>query len=202
MSRLDPFYPVVPDAAWVRRVLAAGARLVQLRAKHDDRDWLRGEIADALAACRARGAQLVVNDHWPLAIELGADYVHLGQEDLVEADLPALRRHGIRLGLSTHDCAELETALACRPDYVALGPIWPTQLKAMPWAPQGLARIGEWKRAIGTLPLVAIGGITCARAPDCLAAGADVVAVVGDIVRHADPEASARAWLDATRCAA
>lgn len=202
MSRLDPFYPVLPDAAWVRRVLAAGARLAQLRAKHDDRDWLRGEIADALAACRACGAQLVVNDHWQLAIELGADYVHLGQEDLAEADLPALRRHGIRLGLSTHDHAELDTALACRPDYIALGPIWPTQLKVMPWAPQGLARVGEWKRAIGELPLVAIGGLTCERATACLAAGADVVAVVGDIVRHADPEASTRAWLDATRCPA
>ncbi|WP_051257645.1 thiamine phosphate synthase, partial [Rhodanobacter sp. OR444] len=166
------------------------------------RDWLRGEVTAALAACRARGAQLVVNDHWQLAIELGADYVHLGQQDLRDADLPALRRHGIRLGLSTHAPAELETALACRPDYIALGPIWPTQLKVMPWPPQGLARIGEWKRAVGALPLVAIGGLTRERAAACLAAGADVVAVVGDIVRHADPEASLRAWLDATRCPA
>lgn len=202
MNRLDPFYPVLPDAVWVRRVLAAGARLVQLRAKHADQDRLRGEIADALAACRAYGAQLVVNDHWRLAIDLDADYVHLGQEDLLDADLSALRRHGIRFGLSTHDRAELETALVCRPNYVALGPIWPTQLKVMPWAPQGLARIDEWKRAIGALPLVAIGGLTPARATACLVAGADVVAVVGDIVRHADPEASIRAWLDATRCPA
>ncbi|MBP1473980.1 thiamine phosphate synthase [Frateuria sp. MAH-13] len=197
MNRLPRFYPVVDSAALVRDLAAAGARLVQLRIKQADDDRLRREIADALAACRRHGAQLVVNDHWELAIEQGADFVHLGQEDLDGADLPALRRHGLRLGVSTHDRHELARARGVRPDYVALGPIWPTALKAMPWAPQGVGRIGEWKRAIGTLPLVAIGGITLERAPACLAAGADAVAMVGDVVRHADPPARARAWLDA-----
>ncbi len=180
-------------------MLAGGARLVQLRAKSEDMNWLRTQIADALQACRMVGAQLVVNDHWALAIELGADFVHLGQEDLLRADLVALRRAGIRLGISTHDPAELDRALEAQADYVALGPIWPTTLKVMPWASQGLDRIGEWKRRIGCLPLVAIGGITLQRLPKCLAAGADVVAVVNDVVNHADPRARAAAWLAASQ---
>jgi thiamine-phosphate pyrophosphorylase len=145
------------------------------------------------------GAQLIVNDYWQAAIDEGCDYVHLGQEDLVDADIKALRRAGLRIGVSTHDHAELEKGLAVDPDYVALGPIWPTALKQMPWAPQGTERLGEWKRLIGNRPLVAIGGLTLERALACLAAGADVAAVVGDIVNHRDPIAQAKAWIAATR---
>jgi thiamine-phosphate pyrophosphorylase len=101
----------------------------------------------------------------------------------------------VRLGISTHDDGELERALALRPYYVALGPIYPTLLKAMPWRPQGLPRIAEWKRRIGSIPLVAIGGITLERLAAVFAAGADVAAVVTDIVRAADPEARMRQWL-------
>lgn len=104
----------------------------------------------------------------------------------------------MRIGISSHDHAELETALEADPDYVALGPIYETKLKQMPWAPQGMARIGEWKRLIGDRPLVAIGGLTVERALLCLAAGADSVAVVNDIVAHANPLAQARTWLAAT----
>jgi len=139
--------------------------------------------------------QLVVNDHWRLALAAGCDFVHLGQGDLDTADLPALRAARVRLGISTHDDSELERALALRPHYVALGPIYPTLLKAMPWRPQGLPRIGEWKRRIGSIPLVAIGGITLERLAGVFAAGADVAAVVTDIVRAADPEARVRQWL-------
>ncbi|OAM83691.1 thiamine phosphate synthase, partial [Devosia elaeis] len=137
--------------------------------------------------------------HWQVALDIGCDFVHLGQEDLAVADMAALRRAGMRIGISTHDHAELDRALAEAPDYVALGPIYPTQLKQMPWAPQGLARIAEWKRLVGARPLVAIGGLTVARAELCLAAGADCVAVVGDIVRHPDPSRQVGAWLAATR---
>ncbi len=196
---LDRFYPVVPDADWVERLLAWGAKLIQLRIKDCPEPALRAQIERARTACTAAGAQLVVNDHWQVAIDTGCDFVHLGQEDLAEADMGALRRGGIRFGISTHDHAELDRALAEAPHYVALGPIYPTQLKKMPWAPQGLARIGEWKRLVGARPLVAIGGLTVARAELCLAAGADCVAVVGDIVRHPEPSLQARAWLTATR---
>lgn len=196
---LDRFYPVVPDADWVERLLAWGARLIQLRIKDCPEPTLRAQIERAKGACAAAGAQLVVNDHWQLAFDTGCNFVHLGQEDLAEADLAALRRARMRIGISTHDHAELDRALAQAPDYVALGPIYPTQLKQMPWPPQGLARIAEWKRLVGARPLVAIGGLTVMRAELCLAAGADCVAVVGDIVRHPDPSRQAGAWLAATR---
>ena len=117
----------------------------------------------------------------------------------MDADIKALRRAGIKIGVSTHDHAELEKGLAIDPDYVALGPIWPTQLKQMPWAPQGTERLAEWKRLIGKRPLVAIGGLTLERALQCLKAGADVAAVVGDVVNHRDPEGQAKAWIAATR---
>jgi len=143
----------------------------------------------------AAWVQLVVNDYWRLALATGCDFVHLGQGDLDAADIPALRRAGVRLGISTHDDNELARALALRPAYVALGPIYPTLLKVMPWRPQGLARIGEWKRRIGSLPLIAIGGLTPERLAGVFAAGADVAAVVTDIVQAADPEGRVRQWL-------
>jgi thiamine-phosphate pyrophosphorylase len=197
--KLDPFYPIVDSLDWLRRLLPCGARLVQLRIKDADEPELRETIAAAKALCACAGVQLVVNDYWRLAIDLGCDFVHLGQEDLSRADLAAIRRAGIKLGLSSHDEAELETALAAKPDYVALGPIFPTLLKKMPWAPQGLDRIGIWKRKIGELPLVAIGGLTPERGVEVLRAGADSAAVVTDITLNADPEARARQWVAATR---
>lgn len=188
------FYPVVPDVGWLRR-LVPGARLIQLRLKDLPEAEIRRQAAEADAICRAHGALLVLNDFWRIAIDLRLEALHLGQEDLAEADLRAIRAAGLRLGISTHSEAELETALAAEPDYVALGPVYPTTLKVMPWAPQGLPRLGAWKRRIGALPLVAIGGITLERAPGCLAAGADCVAVVSDVTGHAAPEERARAWL-------
>src|SRR5205807_9304099 len=124
----------------------------------------------------------------------GCDYVHLGQEDHEGADVPGLRRAGVRLGISTHDETELARALACEPDYMALGPIYPTLLKAMPWPAQGLARISEWKRRIGAIPLVAIGGLTVERLPGVFAAGADSAAAVAGIVRRLAPEARTPEW--------
>ena len=152
-------------------------------------------IRAALAVTRPADVQLIVNDYWQAAIDAGAGHLHLGQEDLAEADLAAIRKAGLTLGVSTHDEAELETALAASPDYVALGPIWPTTLKVMRFAPQGLARISEWKRRLGPTPLIAIGGVTLERAPDVFAAGADSIAVVSDVTMNADPEARVAAWL-------
>lgn len=199
MSALDPFYPIVPDADWVARVVGAGAKLVQLRAKDLDARSLREAIIRSRDVCAEAGATLVVNDFWREAIDGGCDYVHLGQGDLDEADLPAIRRAGMRLGVSTHDHHELDRALSFDPDYVALGPIYPTLLKEMPWAPQGLARIGEWKRLIGDRPLVAIGGLTVDRLAGVFGAGADSAAVVTDILRSDDPEAKTREWMAETR---
>jgi thiamine-phosphate pyrophosphorylase len=196
---LDPFYPIVDSAAWVARLTGVGARLVQLRIKNQDEAWVASETREALATCAKAGAVLVVNDHWRVAIDEGAAWVHLGQGDLDDADVGAIRKAGLGLGVSTHDDAELNRALRLDPDYVALGPIYPTILKAMAFAPQGLGRIGEWKRRIGAIPLVAIGGLNIERAKLSLAAGADVVSVVTDVTLNADPEARAREWIAATR---
>lgn len=190
------FYPVLDSAAWVGRAARVGARLIQLRVKDRPESDLRREISASLAICRAHGATLVVNDHWRLAIDLGADWLHLGQEDLDMADLPAIRRAGLRLGLSTHDRAELDRALALAPDYVALGPVYPTVLKKMKWREQGLGRLTEWKGLVGDTPLCAIGGLSVARAPGVFAAGADMAAAVTDITLNPDPDARMRAWLE------
>ena len=199
MNALDPFYPIVDSAAWVARLAGVGARLIQLRIKDADEEAVARETRQALALCRKAGATLVVNDAWRVAIAEGADWVHLGQEDLDTADLAAIRRAGLKLGVSTYDNAELERGLAVDPDYVALGPIYPTRSKELSVAALGHERLTEWKRRIGRLPLCAIGGIDLERARLCLAAGADLISVISDITLNADPEARARAWIAATR---
>ena len=196
--KLDPFYLIVDSAAWVQRLVPLGVKLVQLRIKDLDEASLRREIRASKAVCDRHGCQLVVNDYWRIAIEEDCDFVHLGQEDLAEADVKAIRKAGVKLGLSTHDDAELETALQAEPDYVALGPIYPTILKAMKWAPQGLDRIAIWRQRAGKLPLVAIGGLTIERIAGVFAQGADSAAVVTDIIRSAHPEARALQWLATT----
>lgn len=189
------FYPVVDDVCWIRRWLPLGVKTLQLRIKNQPDTEVRRQIREALAIAADYECQLIINDYWREAIDLGATWLHLGQEDLAEADLPVIRAAGIQIGLSTHSPEELINALAATPDYVALGPIYPTMLKKMPWSPQGLARIGEWKARL-TGPLVAIGGITLERAPAVLAAGADAIAVVSDVLNAPDPDARVRAWLE------
>jgi thiamine-phosphate pyrophosphorylase len=191
---LDLFYPIVPDAAWAKRIVPLGVKTLQLRVKDAGPDKVRAEIAETMAICAAHGCQLIVNDYWRDAIALGATFVHLGQEDLAEADLAMIRAAGLRLGISTHTPEELEIGLSARPDYVALGPIYETKLKAMRYPPQGLDRIDEWKRLIAC-PLVAIGGITLERAPAVLASGADSIAVVTDFMAHPDPERRIGEWV-------
>jgi thiamine-phosphate pyrophosphorylase len=197
--KLDPFYPIFDSADWLERMLPLGVKLVQLRIKDKGEAEIGREIARAKLLCDKAGCDLVINDYWHLAIEEGCDFLHLGQEDLDTADMAAIRSAGLRLGVSSHDEAELERALALAPDYIALGPVYPTILKAMRWDPQGLDRLGEWKRRLGDIPLVGIGGISLERAEGVFEAGADIVAAVTDITLNADPEARLRAWVAATR---
>ena len=194
---LPRFYPIFDDVAWLRRMLPLGIKLVQLRIKDQPLDGVKAQLTEARDLCRAHDAILVVNDYWQLAIDLGCDWVHLGQEDLDVADVAAIRKAGLRLGISTHDDAELDRAMALAPDYVALGPIYPTILKQMKWEQQGVAKLTTWKQRIGDIPLVAIGGMSIARAPGAFAARADIVCAVTDITLNDDPEARVRAWLDA-----
>jgi thiamine-phosphate pyrophosphorylase len=191
----DRFYPVVDTVAWVARLALLGAGTIQLRAKGlDEADALQ-TVTDAIEIIRGTDAKLVVNDYWRAAIVAGAKHLHLGQEDLADADLKAIRDAGITLGISTHDDEELETALRADPDYIALGPIFPTTLKSMRFAPQGIPKITEWKKRAGDIPLVAIGGIKLEQAREIFAAGADSIAVVSDVTQNPEPDARVRAWL-------
>jgi thiamine-phosphate pyrophosphorylase len=191
----DRFYPVVDSVAWVARLARLGVGTIQLRAKNlDDADALK-IVREALAVTRGTPTKLVVNDYWHAAIEARAQHLHLGQEDLADADLKAIRAAGLTLGVSTHDDGELANALAAKPDYVALGPIFPTTLKSMRFAPQGIPKISDWKKRVGNIPLVAIGGIKFEQAAGIFAAGADSIAVVSDVTQNADPEARVRQWL-------
>ena len=191
----DRFYPVVDSVNWVARLTALGVGTIQLRAKDlNDAEALQ-IVSDALAVTKGTATKLVVNDYWRAAVVAGAQHLHLGQEDLADADLGAIREAGLTLGISTHDDEELATALRARPDYIALGPIFPTTLKSMRFAPQGISKITEWKQRIGDIPLVAIGGIRFEQAAGIFAAGADAIAVVSDVTQNADPDARVRQWL-------
>jgi thiamine-phosphate pyrophosphorylase len=197
--KLDRFYPIFDHPKWLHRMLPYKVKLLQMRIKDQEDTTLSALLQNALDQCQGYNCTMVVNDYWRIAIDIGADWVHLGQEDLDDADLPAIRRAGIRVGVSTHDHDELERALNLDPDYVALGPVYPTILKKMKWTEQGLERVTEWKSLIGGTPLVGIGGMSVDRAGGVFAAGADIVSVVTDITLNENPEARLQQWMSATR---
>lgn len=196
---MEKLYLITGTADLLERLVPLGVKLVQLRVKDAAPADLRAQTIRARECCAKYGAQLILNDYWELALELGLDFVHLGQKDMDAADFDALRRAGVRYGLSTHDDDELERALALDPAYVALGPVYPTILKQMKWAPQGVDRVREWKSRVGLTPLVAIGGLTPERAVGVLHAGADSAAVVTDIQLADSPEARTQEWLATLR---
>lgn len=191
----DRFYPVVDSIRALMDLANLGVGTIQLRVKGLGEAQAEALVREAVESVEGLPVRLVINDYWRAAIAGGARHLHLGQEDLATADVAAIRAAGLTLGLSTHDEAELDTALAHTPDYIALGPIYETTVKAMRFGPQGLDRIGQWKKRIGAIPLVAIGGITRERAASVYAAGADSIAVVSDIAGADDPETRVREWL-------
>lgn len=198
------FYPVVPTAEWVERLLSWGVRTVQLRIKAADHtpDEIKVQVLAAIAAGKAvNGAQVFINDHWQMAMAAGAYGVHLGQEDLDSADMEALRSAGLRLGLSTHTPQELARAKAVQPSYLAIGPIYPTTLKIMPYEPVGLERLAEWAPLAAPFPVVAIGGISLQRLPGvlaCLNGKQDGAAVVSAVTLAVDPHQAALNGLEMT----
>ena len=181
-------YPVVDSVAWLTRLLPLGVNTIQLRIKTADQQQLSAEIAAAIALAKQYQAQLFINDHWQLALQLGAYGVHLGQEDLATADLHALQQAGIRLGVSSHGYAELLRAKALQPSYIALGHIFPTKTKQMPSQPQGVARLAQYVPLAAPYPTVAIGGINAERLAAVAATGVNSIAVVTAITEAADPE--------------
>ncbi|WP_447867973.1 thiamine phosphate synthase [Rahnella bonaserana] len=180
-------YLVVDTVEWITRLLEAGVKTLQLRVKDLPDEEVEPAIIEAIALGRKYQARLFINDYWRLAVKHQAYGVHLGQEDLDTADLDAIRQAGLRLGVSTHDEAEMARAVAVNPSYIALGHIFPTQTKDMPSAPQGLEELARHiKQLNGRFPTVAIGGISIDRAPSVLECGVGSIAVVSAITQAAD----------------
>ena len=192
-------YAVLPDAAWVARMAQAGVPTVQLRFKSTDMDAVRREVRAAVQAVKGTNSLLFINDHWRIAIEEGAYGVHLGQEDMDEAQLETIRQAGLRLGLSTHGYGELLRAQAVSPSYLALGAVFPTTLKKMKTAPQGLGRLGAYARLMQGRSLVAIGGIDLNAVPDVMRTGVGSIAVVRAITAAEQPEQAALAFQQAMK---
>ena len=189
------FYPIAPDYATAERYILAGVKFLQIRLKDFSESEIKTQLAKVISLAKKHHVDVVINDFWHHAIDLKADWIHLGQEDLQTADMQAIKDAKIKLGISTHDKTELEIALAYNPDYIALGPVYFTTLKAMKWNPQGLQTVTDWKQYCGNIPLVAIGGITFDNANGVLEAGADCVSFVGDIINHANPPIRLQQWI-------
>lgn len=181
-------YAVLPDARWVERIVYAGVPTVQLRFKSDDPQAIRQEVRAAVKAVRGTNALLFINDHWQIAIEEGAYGIHLGQEDMDDVSLDSIRTAGSRLGLSTHGYAEMIRADAFSPSYLALGAIFPTTLKRMQTAPQGIGRLHAYAKLMQHRTLVAIGGIDESRIGVVMQSGVGSIAVVRAITGDEQPE--------------
>jgi thiamine-phosphate pyrophosphorylase len=190
------FYPIAPDYVTAEVYILAGIKFLQIRLKELSDDEIKYQLKHSVNLAKKHDCHLVINDFWEYAIALKADWLHLGQEDLLTADIIKIKSAGLKLGISTHDIPELQTALVCKPDYIALGPVYFTKLKAMQWQPQGLNTVSRWKKECGTIPLVAIGGITLETAFDVLTHGADCVSFVTDITQHETPNTRLKAWIE------
>ncbi len=201
-------YACVDSAEWVDRLLGHGVKDIQLRIKDKPMAAIDADVGQAARACRAAGGRLWVNDYWALAVKHGAYGVHIGQEDLdallqqqsggqeeggASSPLAAVRAAGVRLGISTHSFEELARAVALRPSYISLGPIYPTASKQVNFGPQGPKRIAQWRRLVAC-PLVVIGGISLETAPACLQAGADGICVISALTKAPELEKAVRDW--------
>lgn len=180
-------YVIVPSVTELQRALAAGVKTLQLRIKSTDQQQLRQQIQAAIQLCQHPDIQLFINDHWQLALELGAYGVHLGQEDIDQADLAALQHAGIRLGLSNHGFYKLLRAQQLQPSYLAIGAVFATQTKEMGGKLQGLQKLYRYPALFPKIPLVAIGGINATNAKAVLATGIRHIAVVQAFANAADP---------------
>jgi thiamine-phosphate pyrophosphorylase len=185
-------YGVMPDADWVKRMVDAQLPTVQLRFKSEDKYKIRKQIKESVKAVKDSQTLLFINDYWEQAIDAGAYGVHLGQEDMATADLDKIRSAGLRLGLSTHGYAEMAYADRFCPSYIAMGAVFPTNLKKMPTVPQGLGRLYQYAKLMNHYPLVAIGGIDQDSMRAVSRSGVGSVAVVRAITQAKDPKAAVK----------
>ena len=179
-------YPIIDSSDWIEKLLPLGITTIQLRIKNKTGKALEKEIQRAVQLAEHHQARLFINDYWELAIRYGAYGVHLGQEDLAHANINAIHRAGLRLGISTHSPYEIARARALCPSYIAFGPIFPTTSKAMSFPPQGLERLQYWQRCLD-YPVVAIGGIGLSEFDAVLATGVSGIAMISAITLAPDP---------------
>jgi hydroxymethylpyrimidine kinase/phosphomethylpyrimidine kinase/thiamine-phosphate diphosphorylase len=189
-------YPIVDRAQWLERLLPLGVKVIQLRIKDLSGDDLKNEILQSVKIAEQYNCQLFINDYWQLAIECNAYGVHLGQEDIDDADLAAIAQAGLRLGLSSHCYYEVARAKTIAPSYIAFGPVYATQTKDMPWIPEGEAGLAYWRQQLSNYPLVAIGGIYGQRFEKVKAQGVDSIAMVSAITQHEQPEMACLNYLE------
>lgn len=190
-------YPIVDSFSWVKKLLEHGVSTIQLRIKNRNAINLENEIKQSIECAKRFQARLYINDYWELAIRYQAYGVHLGQEDLDSADLEKIYLNGLRLGISTHNYAEVNRAKLLQPSYLAIGPIFPTTSKVMPFAPQGTAQLKHWRKILD-YPLVAIGGINLENINEVLLTHVDAIAMISAITQAINPTETIKQFLNMT----
>jgi len=189
---LPKIYPITDTALsslshseQVKDLIAGGATLIQLREKHNSARAFHADAYDAIRITRSAGAKVIINDRVDVALALGADGVHLGQTDMPVAAARRLLGNAAIIGFSAHTIEQIKAALDLPIDYLAFGPIFPTQSKRNPDPVAGLDALSLIKSINSRLPIVAIGGIDKLNVVEALSAGADSAAIISAIV--ADP---------------
>jgi hydroxymethylpyrimidine kinase/phosphomethylpyrimidine kinase/thiamine-phosphate diphosphorylase len=180
-------YPVVDSLSWLECLLPLNLNIIQLRIKSDNNAELDLLIEKAVTLASNYNCRLFINDHWQLAIKYGAYGVHIGQEDLNSADLKAIAKSGLRLGISTHGCYEFLLAKQLQPSYLAIGAIFATNTKDMTGQIQGLTNLRQILALADDIPVVAIGGINQQRLEQVWRTGVSAVAVVTAITEAEQP---------------
>ena len=189
------FYPIVNRSNWLEKLLPLGVKTIQLRIKDLQGFELESEIKKSVIIANKFKAQLFINDYWDLAIKHDAFGVHLGQEDLVDANLAEIERAGLHLGISTHSYYEVARAHAIKPSYIACGSIYPTTSKEMAFLPLGLESLWRWRNMLN-YPLVAIGGINYERAKAVIKTGVEGIAVISAVTKADDPITLTKQFLE------
>lgn len=190
---LPKLYPItdvrisgLSHSAQVERLIAGGATIIQLREKQASPRDFYVDAESAIRIARARGVKLIINDRVDLALALHADGVHLGQDDLPPEAARAMLGETAIIGYSTHNLAQAVVAAKMPIDYVAIGPVFSTTSKENPDAIVGIDGVRQIREVVPNKPLVAIGGITLARAPEVFAAGADSIACISELLASPD----------------
>ena len=187
-------YPVVDRSDWLEKLLPLGVKTIQLRIKDLQGYPLEEDIKRSVLLAKQYNATLFINDYWDLAIQFGANGVHLGQDDLPKADIAKIHEAGLYLGVSTSCYYEVAAALAVNPSYIACGPIYSTTSKIMSFNPQGIEQLKRWRRTL-QYPLVAIGGINLERLPDILKTNVEGISLISAITKATDPDIATKQFL-------